>query len=81
MEFEIRQAFSDFSKTFSANSRSSSFLMLTTGLSSTSLIRYFRSTTSSLPTESDLKSVKSSLKFSATAKKVVNKQPFTAAKK
>src|SRR5688572_17167309 len=79
MEFEMRHTSSDFLITRSAFAWSFSSRMVIHGSSSTSVIKNFPSTFSSLPFDLQLNSMKSSFEFSAMDKNVVIKQLLTAA--
>src|SRR5690606_8571139 len=81
IEFEIKQAASDFWRIRSARSRSFSSLMFMVGSRITTVIKYFPSTLSSTPLDLQPKPVNSNFEFSAIAKKVVIKQLLTEAVK
>src|SRR5690242_13967840 len=78
-ELEIRQAFSDLYNTRSVFSLSLGSAMTTLGSRITSVIKYFPSTFSSLPSDLHSNDIKSSFEFSATARKVVIRQLLMAA--
>lgn len=81
IEFDIKHAFSDFSRMRSAFAMSVSFFSISIGSNKTSDIKNLPSIFSSFPFEAQLKLTNSRLLASAIARNVVIKQLLTAAVK